>query len=58
MKICDIFHVLLLKQNIIRKKRVNKLLKLELKFDIGENKKKEVVTIKNNVVYTKAIADQ
>lgn len=37
--------------------RVNKLLELELKLNIGENKEYEIETIKNNTIYNEAIKD-
>lgn len=37
-KIHDVYHVLLLELNIIRKRRVNKLLDMEPELDVGENK--------------------
>lgn len=48
----------LLKQNIIKKRRVNKLLKLELALDVGDDREYEIEVIKNSTVYAKAIEDQ
>lgn len=43
--------MLLLKQNKIKKKQVNKLVKLEIEFDAEKNKKYEFEAIKDNAIY-------
>ena len=43
------FHVLLLKQDITKKKREF----LVLEFELGDNKKYKMKIIQNNLVYTK-----
>lgn len=48
----------LLKQNIIRKKQANKLLKLEPEFNVEKNKKYKVTIIQDNVIYTKLAENQ
>lgn len=42
---------------MIKKWRLNKLLDMELEFDIGEDKKYRVETIKNNAVFSNAVAE-
>ena len=54
-KIYDVFHVLLLEQNIIRKKRVDKALskpEKDLKFEVGGNNKYEVKAIIESAIYS------
>lgn len=41
----------LLEQDIKRKESINKLLKLEPEFDVGNNKKYKLEIIKNSAVY-------
>ena len=48
-KICDVFHMSLLKQDIIRKKRMNKFSALE--FEPGNNKEYEMDAIWDTTVY-------
>lgn len=48
----------LLKQDIIKKGRVNKLLKLESELNIRENKEYKVETNKDSTIYTKAAEGQ
>lgn len=51
--------MLLLKQNITRKKRVNKLLKIEPELDVEKNNKYKVEIINNSDIYiNKAAEDQ
>ncbi len=53
-KIYDVFHVSLLKQDTIRKRRVNNALQeleKDLEFEAENNKKYEVKAIIDNVVY-------
>ena len=53
-KIKDVFHVLLLEQDTIKKRRVDKTLaelEKELKFQAGGNKKYEIKIIIENAVY-------
>lgn len=57
-KIYDIFHALLLEQNTIRKRRVDKLLELKLELDRRKDNKYEFEAIKNSAVYAKAIESQ
>ena len=53
-KIHNVFHVLLLKQDITRKGQMNELFpEPEPEFDIGNNKEYEVEIIKNSAVYAK-----
>ncbi len=54
-KIYDIFHVLLLEQDITKKGQVNNdiLPESEKKFEAGDKKKYKVKAIINNVVYNK-----
>lgn len=52
-RICDVFHMLLLEQDITRKGRVNKF--LELKLDADKNKKYKVKTIRDSAVYNKIV---
>lgn len=47
----NIFHATLLEKGIIKKRKVNKLLKLELKLDTGENQGYNVKVIKRSAVY-------
>lgn len=53
-KIYDIFHVLLLKQDITKKRQVDENI-IQLKFEIGNNKKYEVKIIWDNAVYAKKL---
>lgn len=53
-KIYDNFHILLLEPNIIKKKWVNKLYKLEL--EASNDKKYKVEAIRKSAVYTKKFA--
>lgn len=46
------FHVLLLEQDIIKKRRINKFL-LVPKFEVGDNKEYKMKAIQDNIVYTK-----
>lgn len=57
-KFYNVFDMSLLKQNPIRKKRVNTLLKLKLEFNVRENKVYKIEIIKNNAVYTKTAKSQ
>lgn len=54
-KIHDVFYVLLLEQDITRKRRVNKkiLLESESEFKAGNNKEQEIKAIINSVMYKK-----
>lgn len=46
--------MLLLKQNIIKEKRISKLFSEYIsKFEVSNNKKYKVKTIKDNIIYTK-----
>lgn len=54
-EIYDIFYKSLLKQDIIRKRQVNKLLKLVSELDVKENKIYKVEIILNNIVYANKI---
>lgn len=51
MKNLQYFYILLLEQNTTKKGRVNKLLKLEPKLDVREDKKCKVEVIKDSAVY-------
>lgn len=46
----------LLEQNITKKRQVNKLLDIELRFNAGKNKRYKVKAIKDNVVHFNAAA--
>lgn len=46
--------MLLLKQDTIKKRQVNKLLELKSELDIKKDKKYEIETIKDSVVYVEA----
>lgn len=50
--------MLLLKQNTIKKKQVNKLLELEPKLNLRTNKKYKIEAIYNSKAYIKKVADQ
>lgn len=50
--------MLRLKQDITEKSQVNKLLKLELELNIGENKKYKIEAIKNSAVYIEVTENQ
>ena len=51
-KIYDVFHVSLLEQDTIRKRRINqKSLEKELKFEARDNKKYEMKVIINSAIY-------
>lgn len=50
-KIHDFFHMSLLEFDTIKKKRVNKLLELELKVHIRKNMEYKKQTIKNSAIY-------
>ena len=52
-KIHDVFHVLLLEQNITRKGRMNKFSVPE--FEPGDNKEYEIEAIRDSIVYTKEV---
>ena len=55
-KIYNIIYILLLKQNIIWKKQINKLfLEPELDFESSNNKNYKVKTIKTSTIYAKKI---
>lgn len=57
--IYNIFHVFLLEQHILRKKRViKKLLKLEKEFEARDNKQYEVKVIIDSVIYGKKANNQ
>ena len=49
-KINDVFHVLLLKQDITKKRRVDKKV-MELEFEAGNNKEYKVKAIWDSAVY-------
>lgn len=51
-KIYDIFHKLLLQQNIIRKRQVNKLLKLKAKLDKRDNIEYKIKVTKHSAIYS------
>ena len=56
--IYDVFYISLLKQNTIKKRRVNKLSKLlksEKEFEARDNKEYEVKSIINSVVYSRKV---
>lgn len=59
-KINNIFHVLLLEQNTIRKKQVNKLseLKLESELNARKDKKYKFKSMKDYAVYTEVAESQ
>ena len=48
------FHILLLEQDTIKKKRVDKNV-TELKFDVGNNEEYKVEAIRDNTVYAKEL---
>lgn len=59
----DVFHMLLLKQDIQKKKQINQnnantLLKPKKEFEARNNKKYEVKSIVNNAVYSKKVKNQ
>ena len=54
-RIYDVFHILVLDQNSIKKKQVNDM---QLKFEAGDNKEYEVNDIWDSAVYAKKSAEQ
>lgn len=56
-RIHDVFPISLPEQDITKNGRVNKLLKLKLELDIGEDKKYKVDVIKDSAIYKKAAKD-
>lgn len=57
----NVFHVLLLKQDTIKKGQVNKINELiepKQKLDIGNNKKYEIEVSCNSKIYAKKVAKQ
>lgn len=61
-KIYNVFHLLLLEQNIIRKDQVNKLgndlLEPKKEVEVGDNKEYEVEAVIDSVVYSQETNDQ
>lgn len=58
MQIPNVFYISLLKQNLIKEMRVNKLLDLQLELGVRENKEYKVEIINDSFVYIKAAKDQ
>lgn len=56
LRIYNIFHIFLLKQNTTRKKRVNKN-NIQLEFDTGNKKGYKFEEIRNSAVYTRESKD-
>lgn len=50
-KICDVFDILILEQNITKRVQANDELVLELEFKIGRNKEYEMKAIEDKAVY-------